>query len=265
MTVSNRFNTLTFLASIALIIALSIEIISSDGYVLFSSGYLATLLTVCIIYMADFFIRMSADASPRRYFWRNVAVLLLSIPYQNIVHWLCGGHVGHDAGLILSAVTLLRAFLALYIIVRWLVDSSINRLFTAYIITLVVFTYLSALIFYEYEAPVNRNLHGFGNALWWAAMNVTTVGAAIFPVTAVGKVVCVLLPMLGMAMFPIFTVYVTNLYNTGAGRTAAAQTERKACGQADKKPAGQDVRQACEHRGGRPSPQRGKQKERKPL
>ncbi len=44
-------------------------------------------------------------------------------------------------------------------------------------------------------------------------MNVTTVGAAIFPVTAIGKVVCVLLPMLGMAMFPIFTVYVTDLYN----------------------------------------------------
>ena len=44
-------------------------------------------------------------------------------------------------------------------------------------------------------------------------MNVTTVGAAIFPITAIGKVVCVLLPMLGMAMFPIFTVYVTDLYN----------------------------------------------------
>ena len=42
-------------------------------------------------------------------------------------------------------------------------------------------------------------------------MNVTTVGAEIFPVTAVGKVVCVLLPSLGMMMFPIFTIYVTDL------------------------------------------------------
>ena len=32
-------------------------------------------------------------------------------------------------------------------------------------------------------------------------MNVTTVGAAIFPVTAVGKVVCVLLPIVGMIFF----------------------------------------------------------------
>ncbi|MDE6139864.1 MAG: potassium channel family protein [Alistipes sp.] len=215
MIASNRLNTLTLLASIALIVALSMEIIPSKEYVVFSSGYLTTTLIVCLIYMADFFVRMSAANYPLRYFWRNIVVLLLSIPYQNILYWTTGGHVSHDVSLILSGVILLRAFLALYMIVRWLVGGSINRLFTAYIITLVVFTYISALIFYEYEAPVNTHLHGFGNALWWAWMNVTTVGAAIFPVTAIGKVVCVLLPMLGMAMFPIFTVYVTNLYNAG--------------------------------------------------
>lgn len=220
MTASNRLNTLTLLASIALIVALSIEIIPSKEYVVFSSGYLITMLIVCVIYMADFFVRVAAAASPRRYFWRNIVVLLLSIPYQPIAHWIAGGDISHDASLILSGITLLRAFLALYMIVRWLVGGSINRLLTAYIITLVVFTYISALIFYEYEASVNVHLHGFGNALWWAWMNVTTVGAAIFPVTVIGKTVCVLLPMLGMAMFPIFTVYVTNLYN-------AAVTKRK--------------------------------------
>lgn len=220
MTASNRLDTLTLLASIALIVALSIEIIPSKEYVVFSSGYLTTVLVVCLIYMADFFVRMTSAASSWRYLRRNIVVLLLSIPYQNIAHWVAGGHISHDAAIILSGITLLRAFLALYIIVRWLVDSSINRLFAAYIITVIVFTYISALIFYEYEASVNPHLHGFGNALWWAWMNVTTVGAAIFPVTAIGKIVCVLLPMLGMAMFPIFTVYVTNLYN-------AAVTKRK--------------------------------------
>ena len=63
-----------------------------------------------------------------------------------------------------------------------------------------------------YEVAVNPRLHGFGNALWWAWMNVTTVGAEIFPVTAVGKVVCVLLPSLGMLFFPIFTTYILQEY-----------------------------------------------------
>jgi voltage-gated potassium channel len=44
-------------------------------------------------------------------------------------------------------------------------------------------------------------------------MNVTTVGAPIFPVTAIGKVVCVSLPVVGMMFFPIFTVYVSNYYD----------------------------------------------------
>ena len=43
-------------------------------------------------------------------------------------------------------------------------------------------------------------------------MNVTTVGAEIFPVTAIGKVVCILLPSLGMMFFPIFTTYVLDKY-----------------------------------------------------
>ena len=74
-----------------------------------------------------------------------------------------------------------------------------------------MFTYFAALIFYDYEIEVNPALHDFGDAIWWASMNLTTVGADIFAVTAVGKILTVLLPTLGMMMFPIFTVYITNL------------------------------------------------------
>lgn len=87
-----------------------------------------------------------------------------------------------------------------------------NRIFWAYIFTVVVFTYLSALVFYDYEVGVNTKLTGFGNALWWAWMNVTTVGAQIFAVTAIGKIVTVLLPSLGMMFFPIFTTYILDRY-----------------------------------------------------
>ena len=48
--------------------------------------------------------------------------------------------------------------------------------------------------------------------LWWAWMNVTTVGAEIFAVTAIGKVITILLPTLGMMMFPIFTTYILQEY-----------------------------------------------------
>lgn len=52
---------------------------------------------------------------------------------------------------------------------------------------------------------------GYGDALWWAFMDVTTVGSNIIAVTVTGRVLSVLLAALGMMMFPIFTVYVTSL------------------------------------------------------
>lgn len=42
-------------------------------------------------------------------------------------------------------------------------------------------------------------------------MDMTTVGSNIIAVTPVGMVLSVLLAALGMMLFPIFTVYVTNI------------------------------------------------------
>ena len=61
------------------------------------------------------------------------------------------------------------------------------------------------------EHGPNPLVKGYGDALWWAFMDVTTVGSNIIAVTATGRVLSVLLAALGMMMFPIFTVYVTSL------------------------------------------------------
>ena len=61
------------------------------------------------------------------------------------------------------------------------------------------------------EHGPNPLVKGYGDALWWAFMDVTTVGSNIIAVTPTGRVLSVLLAALGMMMFPIFTVYVTSL------------------------------------------------------
>ncbi len=50
----------------------------------------------------------------------------------------------------------------------------------------------------------------YGAALWWALMDATTIGSYIYPVTVTGKILAVILAALGMMMFPLFTVYITN-------------------------------------------------------
>lgn len=195
------------IAGIVLLAAVSWEIIRGN-HVSFSPTYLLIQFFVCLVFLMDFVVRWATSQHKSRFFRHNLIYFLLSIPYLNIIYW-CGATLPHDHELIVGLIPLLRAFLAMVIIIRWLVDSNrMRRIFVAYIFTVVVFTYISALVFYDYEAPVNDRLDGFGNALWWAWMNVTTVGAQIFPVTTIGKIFCVMLPSLGMMFFPIFTTYV---------------------------------------------------------
>lgn len=220
-------NILTLIASSLLLASLSAEIIYSAELAQFSEVYSWAMFGVCMIFIVDFFALMFSSEHPWRFLARNSIVLLLSIPYHTIALWM-GVEVGHMWQVTMGAVVMFRAVMALYITLRWLIARRTTRLLWAYIATVVVCTYFAALFFYEYEAPVNDSLHGFGDALWWACMNMTTVGAEIFPVTAVGRIICVILPIIGMAMFPIFTVYVTSLYSPKSSRgTTVARDDDK--------------------------------------
>lgn len=219
-------NILTLLASILLLASLSIEILYSTQLARFSEAYSWAMLIVCIIFITDFFALMLHNLHPWHFFMRNIAMLLLSIPYHFIAQHM-GIILNHTETIILSGVVMLRAVMALYITLRWLIEGRATRILWAYISTVAIFTYFAALFFYEYEAPVNSSVESFGDALWWACMNMTTVGAEIFPVTAIGKIICVILPIIGMAMFPVFTVYVTALYERVERGTTVAQDKDK--------------------------------------
>lgn len=208
---------INLIAGVALLVGISIEVLTGD-HQSYSAWYMWLQLAVCIIFMIDFAAAMMAtDKNSRRWFWLNLLFFIISIPYLNILSWL--NVVPHrGVAIAVAALPLLRSFVAMGVVVWWFIVGKVSRIFVAYLFTVVCFTYLAALIFYDYEVLVNEKLHGFGNAFWWAWMNTTTVGAAIFPVTTIGKVLAVLLPSLGMMFFPIFTIYVTNIYNVKAGK-----------------------------------------------
>ena len=200
----------TLIAAVALLVALSYEILWGNR-THFSSGYMTLQLVVCVIFLLDFAVRIVVEEQRWRFLRRNILFLLLSIPYLNILHWL-GVPPPRSWSLALMTIPILRMLMAVYLVARWLVEDSIRRLFTAYAFTLLLFTYMSALIFYDFEFGSNSGLADFGDALWWAFMNMTTVGSSIMPTTIIGKVLAVLLPLLGMLVLPLFTVYISNLF-----------------------------------------------------
>ena len=203
-------NILSLLAGLALLVAVSWEILLGNPRH-YSYGYLLLQGVVCIIFLADFFAQMWASPHKWRFLTGNLYFLLLSIPYLNIVHWL-RIEMTHEEAMMMSIVPLLRAMLGLYVLFRWIINNPVTRLFTTYVLSIIVFTYFAALMFYDYEFQINPQVKTFADAIFWACMNLTTVGSNIFAVTTIGKILTVVLPTLGMLMFPIFTVYVTQLY-----------------------------------------------------
>ena len=202
---------INLIAGLTLLVGVSVEVFTGNHHT-YSEWYMWLQLVVCVIFIVDFTSALTRKEASGRYYLLNMLLLLISIPYLNILSWI---NIPLDRGVevAVGALPLLRSFVGMGVVVQWFISGKVNQIFAAYLFTVVCFTYLAALIFFDYEVGVNDKLHGFGNALWWAWMGVTTVGAAIFPVTAIGKVLAVLLPALGMMFFPIFTIYVTNIYS----------------------------------------------------
>lgn len=207
--IARIFDAIAILASLLLLISLSIDVITRKSYTL-SSGVEELQLIVCMVFIVDFIVQMMAYSKPRAYFERNFLLLLVSIPYLNLMEW-GGADLPKGLYIFLKLLPLVRGMVGVYGLVRIVAPTRVSAIMWSYISLVVLLTYISALLFYSYEEGVNHTVDSFSTALWWAGLNVTTVGAPLFAVTAIGKILTVLLPALGMVLFPLFTVYVTHL------------------------------------------------------
>lgn len=168
---------------------------------------------ICVVFLADFFIEMFLSDNKKHYISTHLLFFFVSIPYQAIMYHF-GLHLSEDVAYLIRYMPLIRGGYAMAIVVSWFTYNKATGLFFTYIITLLSTVYFASLTFYLFEYGVNPEVKRYQDALWWAAMDVTTVGSNVVPVTSVGRVLSVLLAALGMMMFPIFTVYITNLITT---------------------------------------------------
>ncbi|MDE6865866.1 MAG: potassium channel family protein [Muribaculaceae bacterium] len=165
---------------------------------------------ICMVFIFVFFAELLVSEDKWHFFWTNFIFLLVSIPYQAIIYHY---HIelSQEVSYLIRYMPLIRGGYALAIVMSWFTYNRASGLFFTYIIILLSTVYFASLTFYLFEAGVNPLVNKYTDALWWAAMDVTTVGSNITAVTGVGRVLSVLLAALGMMMFPIFTVYVTNI------------------------------------------------------
>lgn len=165
---------------------------------------------ICMVFIAIFTIELLISHHKWHYFYTHLVFLIVSIPYQMIIYHY-GIQLSREAEYLVRYIPLIRGGYAMAVVVSWFTSNKATGLFFSYIITLISMVYFASLTFYLFEYKINPLVQNYTDALWWAAMDVTTVGSNIVAVTGVGRILSVMLAALGMMMFPIFTVYVTNL------------------------------------------------------
>ena len=200
---------MVLLLSLWLLISISIDTFRDINFSI-QPKFLKWQFWICIAFLADFFIEWIMADKKWHYLWSHFLFFLVSIPYLNIFHYFKINFSAQTEYWI-RFIPLVRGGYALAIVMGWFTYNRATSLFLTYVVTLVATIYFGSLVFYVCEQNVNPLVVTYSDALWWAFMDATTVGSNIVAVTLIGRILSVLLAALGMMMFPIFTVYVTNI------------------------------------------------------
>lgn len=210
---TGTMNFIVLVLSVLLIVWLSVDTFKKIDF-LENHSYMEFQFWVCMFFILDFFVGLWYAEEKGKYFRRRIVFLFLSIPYLNIVNQM-NINLSPDALYFVRFIPLARGALALSIVIGYLSSNAITSLFMSYLVIMLLVAYFCSLIFFQREHGVNPQVQSYWTALWWSAMNLSTVGCDISPMTVPGKIVAVILPITGMIIFPLFTVYLTN-YVTNA-------------------------------------------------
>ena len=194
--------------SVYLVVCISLDTFHNLAFYRHSE-FMHAQFWVCMLFLADFFIELFLSPHKGRYLATRWAFFLVSIPWLTVFHHL-DVHFGEQATYLIRYIPLIRGGYALSIVVGWFTSNRATSLFWSYLLTLLSTVYFASLAFYLFEHSVNPLVPDYGSALWWACMDVTTVGSSIVAVTPVGRVLSVVLAAFGVMLFPVFTVYISN-------------------------------------------------------
>ena len=200
---------LILVLSVFLVVRISVDTFHNDAFYL-EKKFLKFQFWICIVFLFDFFVEFFLSDNKWRYIRNRFIFFLVSIPYNSIISFY-GWTFSPQLTYAIHYIPLIRGGYAMSIVVSWFTYNRATGLFISYLATLIFTVYFASLAFYVFEHHVNPLVKDYQDALWWACMDATTVGSNIVAVTPVGRILSVLLAALGMMMFPIFTVYVTNL------------------------------------------------------
>ena len=162
---------------------------------------------VCIIFMGDFFYRLHRAPSKLKFLRWGWIDFISSIPMLSAFR---GGNVIR----IVRIFRILRAFRSVKILLNYLLKNRTqNTLVSVGAISCMVAMGGSMAILRLEQAIPTSNIKTPSDALWWSIVTITTVGYGDrYPVSDGGRIVAVILMIVGVALFGTFTGFVASLF-----------------------------------------------------
>jgi voltage-gated potassium channel len=157
---------------------------------------------VSIILTVDFAIRIKKSKQRYKYFLTH----LYEIPALIPLYTLTTLETDTVYGAALKSLRLVQIFRLMHVLSRTLImmDEIKNRILYVVLLSLITVT-MGAFTMYvvEHNAPDSK-ITSLGDAFWWAAVTVTTVGYGdVYPVTVEGRVIATVIMVIGIAILSI--------------------------------------------------------------
>ena len=162
---------------------------------------------ICIIFFADFLVRLRHAPSRRGYFIGDLGWLDLvgSVPVP-------GFRIARVARVVWISRAAGRSGLR-RIVRSALADRAGTSLLAAVFLTIAVLQYGSMAILRIEDGAEGANIQTASDALWWSYVSITTVGYGDrFPVTDTGRVIGAAVLAVGVGLFGVITGFLANMF-----------------------------------------------------
>ncbi|MEZ9598757.1 potassium channel family protein [Vibrio sp. 10N.286.46.A8] len=200
------FQFFTLVLSIYVLVALFAEsIFKLPHYV--TEIFAITDNIICLVFLADFFIRLKRAESKKLFMKWGWIDLLSSIPMLDMFRY---GRIVR----VVRVLRLLRAVRSTKMIIYYLFRNKTQGTFSLVSAVSVILVIFGAIAMLQLEKGTDgSNIHNAGDALWWAFVTITTVGYGDFyPVTYEGRIVAAVLMTAGVGLFGTFTGFVASWF-----------------------------------------------------
>jgi voltage-gated potassium channel len=162
---------------------------------------------LCVVFLADFFGRLARAESKSGYFFRHLGWLdllgSLPLPGLRIARVFRIGRV----------VRLVREVGMKTLINKVLHDRAGSALYTVLLLCVVVIQYGSIFELITQRKASGANITTASDAVWYVIVTITTVGYGDkYPVTNGGRIVGVLIMVVGVGLFGVLTGFLANTF-----------------------------------------------------